>query len=193
MDPDQLDVSVADAVRDVAMVTPSGQRLEGVLHGVRTATPPVHVDHRGRLFEFYPGANEFWTDPVVFGHVFTVRPHAMKGWGLHFHKDDRYTLMTGEVLVALWDARVDSPTHGMVQRVYLSGEATRQVLIPAGVWHATINLADQESVLIDMPTQPYNHDAPDKVRLSWDTPLAPVDLADFFPTQFDPRREHDCT
>lgn len=188
----RLDSSVADAVRDDVTVRKSGERLEGALHGVRTFSPPVHVDHRGRLFEVYPGPSDFWTEPVVFCHAFSVRPFTMKGWGLHFHKNDRYCLTSGEVLVLLWDARLDSPTHGQVQRVHLSAEAVRQVLIPAGVWHATVNLTEHESMVLDFPTQPYNHESPDKVRLSWDTPLAPIDVQQFFPLQFDPSREHRC-
>jgi dTDP-4-dehydrorhamnose 3,5-epimerase len=188
----RFDASVTDAARDVATVDSSGSSLDGNLAGVVTKSPAVHVDHRGRLFEVYPGRDEFWADPVVFCHAFTVRPHGLKGWGLHFHKTDRYTLMVGEVMVALWDARLDSPTHGQFQRVFLSAEGVRQVSIPPGVWHASINLVGMESMVIDFPTQPYEHANPDKIRLSWDTPLAPVDLAQYFPIQFDPGRERPC-
>ena len=132
------------------------------------------------------------SDPVVFGHISSVRPNCVKGWSLHFHKNDRYTLVSGEVLVALWDARLDSPTHGIVQRVYLAPDSVRQVLIPAGVWHAAINLGIDEAFIINMPTQPYDHASPDKVRLSTRSPLVPVDLADFFPSQFDSSREKEC-
>ena len=188
----ELDESVEQAQRDRQTVTPAGARIGTAIAGVVELTPREHVDHRGRLFEFYSGPSDFWSDPLVFGHISSVRPHSIKGWGLHFHKDDRYTLVTGELLVALWDARLDSPTHGLVQRVYLAQEATRQVLIPAGVWHASINLGSAEAFVINMPTQPYDHAQPDKVRLSHKSPLAPVDLQEFFPRQFDSSSEHPC-
>ena len=188
----ELDDSVRSAARDQQTVTPAGDSTQRTIAGVVSRSPKVHVDHRGRLFEFFSGPDDFWAEPVVFGHIFSVRPHCMKGWGLHFHKDDRYTLVSGEVLVVLWDARLDSSTHGLIQRVYLAPESTRQVLIPAGVWHASINLGAQEAYIIDMPTQPYHHAAPDKVRLSSTSPKAPMDLRQFFPGRFDSSLEHDC-
>ena len=188
----EVDESARHAARDQQTVTTAGETVTSSIDGVVVRAPVVHVDHRGRLYEFFTGPDHFWTDPVVLGHIFSVRPHCVKGWGLHFHKNDRYTLVSGEVLVALWDARVDSPTHGLVQRVYLAPDSVRQVLIPAGVWHASINIGQDEAFIIDMPTQPYDHVSPDKVRLSARSPVAPVDLAGFFPSQFDSSREHDC-
>jgi dTDP-4-dehydrorhamnose 3,5-epimerase len=188
----RVDDSVAKAIRDSATVTSKGEPLGTLIEGVRTARPVVHMDHRGRLFEVYPGPDDFWTDPVVFGHAFTVRPNTLKGWGLHFDKDDRYTLMSGEALILLWDARLDSKTRGQVDRVYLSGEATRQVLIPAGVWHATVNLGSDEVLILDLPTEPYDHTNPDKVRVAIDAPEVPLDVAQFFPRQFNPGLGRDC-
>jgi dTDP-4-dehydrorhamnose 3,5-epimerase len=188
----ELDESAKHAAQDQQTVTPAGETVTSSIDGVVVLAPAVHVDNRGRLFEFFSGVGHFWTDPVVFGHISSVRPNCVKGWSLHFHKNDRYTLVSGEVLVALWDARLDSPTHGLVQRVYLAPDSVRQVLIPAGVWHAAINLGIDEAFIINMPTQPYDHALPDKVRLSTRSPLAPVDLADFFPSQFDSSREQEC-
>jgi dTDP-4-dehydrorhamnose 3,5-epimerase len=188
----ELDESAKHAAPDRQTVTPAGETVTLTIDGVIVLAPMMHVDHRGRLFEFFSGVNYFWVDPVVFGHISSIRPNCVKGWGLHRHKNDRYTLVSGEVLVALWDARLDSPTHGLVQRVYLAPDSVRQVLIPAGVWHAAINLGMDEAFIINMPTQPYDYASPDKVRLSARSPVAPVDLADFFPSQFDSSREREC-
>lgn len=188
----EVDGSIQESVRDQQTVTASGERLEKVIEGVLLVSPAIHVDHRGRLFEFFSGPSEFWTEPIVFGHVSSVRPDAYKGWGLHFDKDDRYTLISGEVLVVLWDSRVDSSTCGLVQRVFLGPDMERQVRIPAGVWHAMINLGTDEAFVINMPTRPYNHAHPDKVRLARTSPVVPVDLADFFHSQFDISSEHPC-
>ena len=188
----ELDESAKHAVRDKQTVTPAGKKVASIIDGVVVLAPVVHVDHRGRLFEFFSGVDHFWAEPLVFGHISSIRPHCVKGWGLHLNKNDRYTLVSGEVLVALWDARLDSPTHGLVQRVYLAPDSVRQVLIPAGVWHAIINIGIDEAFIMNMPTQPYDHASPDKVRLSVGSPVAPVDLSNFFPSQFDSSREQEC-
>ena len=179
----ELDSTVRASARDSATVTSEGRRIESVIDGVRTRASTVHVDHRGRVFEIYPGVDEFWTDPVVYCYSFTIRVATSKGWGLHEHKDDRYTLISGEALVLLYDARSSSSTHGVVQTVPLSEQGTRQLLIPAGVWHLTLNIGESEAFLINHPTAQYVHSAPDRLLLPWDSPEIPVDVAALFPVQ----------
>lgn len=178
------DPSVSAARRDEATVTPAGKLLAPSIEGVRTSAPVNHVDHRGRVFEIYAGDGGIWEKPVVYCYAFTVRPHLTKGWGLHEYKDDRYTLISGELLTILYDARVDSPTHGMVQKVMLTPEGIRQLLIPTGVWHMNICVSPIEAFLINHPTEVYRHDAPDRLLLPLDAPEIPVDISEYFPTQF---------
>ncbi|MBA2560630.1 MAG: hypothetical protein H0V07_12250 [Propionibacteriales bacterium] len=111
--PFAVDETVAQAVRDEQTVTAAGVSVAGKIDGVLTFAPVNHVDHRGRVFEIYPGTSEFWHQPVVYCYSFTIRPYQTKGWGLHLEKDDRYTLIRGEMLTVLYDARLDSPTHGI--------------------------------------------------------------------------------
>ena len=178
------DSSVLAARRDVATVTPGGKLLAPSIEGVHTSSPVNHVDHRGRVFEIYGGEANQWDKPVVYCYGFTVRPFVTKGWGLHEHKDDRYTLISGEVLTFLYDARIGSSTHGLVQTIMLTPEGTRQLLIPAGVWHLSVCLSPTEAVLINHPTEVYRHDRPDRLLLPWNTPEIPVDISAYFPTQF---------
>lgn len=170
-------------MKDVATVTPSGASLDRVIDGVLTFTPPTHVDHRGRLFEVYPGTNEFWEDPLVYCYAWTIRAGMVKGWGLHLDKCDRYTLIQGEIITVLCDARSESPTHGLVQQVTLSGQGIRQLKIPAGIWHMNVNVGDSEAFLVNHPSETYHHEAPDRFLLPWDTDQIPFDLAKLFPVQ----------
>jgi len=172
---------MARGEQDVATVTPTGASLAQTIDGARVRATPNHIDHRGSVFEMYEGQNDFWTDPVVYAYQFSVRPHQMKGWGLHERKTDRYTIISGEVLLFLWDDREGSPTRGVVQRIVLSARAARQVVIPVGVWHLSLNLGSVEAHLINFPTEVYHHDAPDRRLLAWDDPAAPVDLRALLP------------
>lgn len=191
---ESFDDSVAAAIRDEQTVTRSGQRVETRIHGVRTQTPVVHNDHRGRVFEVFTGPGDYWDEPVVYCYAFSVRVNQVKGWGLHLEKTDRYTLICGENMTVLYDARLDSPTHGVVQRVYLSEQGVRQLTIPTGVWHMNVNIAQTESILINHPTEVYDHERPDRVLLPWDSAEIPVDLAGMLPVQMHgPARERDCS
>ena len=183
-----FDNSHSAAARDHATVTSRGESLASMIDGVRFSQPPVHVDHRGRVFEIYQGQGDYWREPIVYCYSFTIRPLQVKGWGLHEHKTDRYTLISGEVVTTLYDPRVDSPTHGMVQRIALSEQGVRHLTIPIGVWHLTVNVGPHEAHLINHPTKPYRHDQPDRLMLAWDSPEIPVDIAALFPIQVNSRQ-----
>lgn len=180
----QHDESIISAHKDVATVTPSGSSLSEVIFGLSVNSPVNHVDHRGRVFEIYPGETEHWCEPLVYCYAFTVRSGQTKGWGLHLEKDDRYTLIAGELLTLLYDARKDSPTHGLVQKIVLTGQGVRQLKIPAGVWHMNIALGESEAMLINHPTKVYEHENPDRLLLPFDTDKIPVDVSSYFPKQF---------
>jgi dTDP-4-dehydrorhamnose 3,5-epimerase len=187
----RLDDTERTALADVATVSPDGSRLEDTIDGVRVVTPVVHSDHRGRVFEVHAGPDDFWVDPLVYCYAFTVRHQQTKGWGLHREKDDRYTLITGELLTLLYDARVDSPTHGVVQKVVLSEQGARSLRIPMGVWHMNLNIAQTETHLINHPTRPYVHGRPDRLLLPWDTAEIPCDVSAYFPVQMAGRTPSD--
>ena len=178
-----VDSTIQHATKDEQTVTPAGEPVALTIDGVVVASPVTHADHRGRLFEIFPAANDFWRDPVVYSYCFTIRPLQIKGWGLHLEKDDRYTIIHGEMTVALYDARTESPTHGMSHQVTLSEQRSRQILIPAGVWHADVNVSETEVHVVNFPTQRYHHDNPDRYLLPWDSSEIPFDLASLFPIQ----------
>ncbi len=190
--PLRLDHTVEMALQDLQTVTADGTSVAAAIDGVMTNAPTNHVDHRGRVFEVYPGQSEFWHEPIVYCYSWTIRSMMTKGWGLHLKKDDRYTIIHGEALTVLYDARLDSPTHGLVQKVPLSGQGTRQVLIPKGVWHITLNLSESEVFLINHPTQVYDHQQPDRLLLQWDSPSIPFDLGSLFPVQLMGCADGDC-
>jgi dTDP-4-dehydrorhamnose 3,5-epimerase len=167
--------------RDTATVTPEGVPLARTIDGVKVRSTPNHVDHRGSVFEIFEGLNDYWDTPVVYAYQFSVRPHAMKGWGLHEQKLDRYTIISGEVLLFLWDDREGSTTRGVVQKVVMSDRGARQVTIPVGVWHLSVNLGDEEARLVNFPTEVYHHSAPDRLLLDWDDPAVPVDVRAHLP------------
>jgi dTDP-4-dehydrorhamnose 3,5-epimerase len=168
-------------IRDVQTVTAEGRPTTPAIDGVVLHSPPVHLDHRGALYELYNGDPSLWSVPLVYSYVFTVRPGQMKGWGMHEFKDDRYSLIVGEDLLLLHDDRPDSATRGVTQSVVLSERGIRQVWIPRGVWHLHFNPTPHEAHLVNFPTEPYNHAAPDRLMLPWDTDELPVDVRRYLP------------
>jgi len=168
-----LDQTLAAAKRDVATVSRDGRRVDRLTEGVTFHDVPTHVDQRGSVVELYDVRWNWHPAPLTFAHCFTVRPGYVKGWGLHETHDDRYFILSGELLLVLFDPRPSSSTCGEICEIFLS-EFNRRILnIPRYVWHAEQNIGPRDAVVIDFPTAPYVHENPDKFRLPIDTPLIP--------------------
>ena len=182
--PDDGGVSEQQAgpgTRDVQTVTASGASTVASIDGVVTHRPATHADHRGLVYEIHNLAPALGSEPVVWAYGDMVRPGQVKGWACHEEKVDRYTLVTGELLVLLHDGRTDSPTSGLTQSVLLSPAAARQVRIPVGVWHLIINVGPEPAHFVNLPTRPYHHASPDRMLLPWDTDQLPVDVRSYLP------------
>lgn len=168
-------------VPDVQTVTPSGETTLRAIDGVVVHTPVTHVDHRGWVFEVHNLDPALGAEPVVWVYADMVRAGQVKGWARHVEKIDRYTLLSGDLLVLLYDGRADSATSGLTQSVVLSPAGARQIRIPVGVWHLIANLGSEDTHFINLPTEPYHHDTPDRILLPWDTDELPVSVRDYLP------------
>jgi len=110
-------------------------------------------------------AHSFWDEPVVYAYCITIRPGRIKGWGMHKLQSDRYFHVSGSLRCVLYDGRAESSTYGAFEIHNLTRESPGLLLIPPGVWHADQNWGDDEAILLNFPTRPYDHAQPDKYRL----------------------------
>lgn len=159
--------------KDPALVTSDGKPLSPLPYGASFYEVPTHCDERGTVVEMFDARWNWHPDPVTFVYSYTLRPGCVKGWGMHLLHEDRYFVLAGEMKIVLYDARVDSPTHGQVSSVVLSHYHRRIFNIPTGVWHVNWNIGNTDVVVVNFPTMPYNHANPDKYRLPLDTDQIP--------------------
>lgn len=57
----------------------------------------------------------------------------------------------------------------------------RDVFIPHGVWHLSLNVGTTDAILINLPTTRYNPEEPDRFHLPFDTDQIPVKIRSYFP------------
>ncbi|MFL5844055.1 MAG: cupin domain-containing protein [Solirubrobacteraceae bacterium] len=141
--------------------------------GVTFRDAVTHTDDRGTVCEMFDERWDWHDAPLVFSYLFTLRPGRVKGWGMHKLHEDRYFILRGVMEVVMYDGREDAETYGLVSKAVLSEHHRRLMNIPAGIWHANANISDTEALVVNFPTEPYDHEAPDKYRLPLDTDEIP--------------------
>ena len=136
----------------------------------RLARPVSH--HHGHLTE---ALRMDWglTDlPIVQVTQTVTFPGRIRAWGIHRRTVDRLFAATGSLCIVCYDGRRSSPTHRAVNEFMFGERNQGLVLIPPGVYHGWKNIGDNEATIISMPSVLYDHDAPDRWELMWDSPEA---------------------
>ena len=111
-------------------------------------------------------------------YVTTVLPGVVKAWHRHAGQVDRMVGLTGRTLLVLQDGRQGSPTRGALVEVVLGLRSPSLVLIPPGVWHGLKGIGLDESLVLNLPTEPYDEASPDEQRMPPHAPPEP-DLPPF--------------
>lgn len=118
-----------------------------------------------------------------FGQVYitTGYPGVVKAWHHHEHQTDNWAVVQGMALVGLYDQREESPTRGHINEFYLGVHNPILLQIPAGVMHGFKCVSQEEVIVINMPTRPYNREEPDELRKPARDPSIPFnwDREDF--------------
>ena len=146
------------------------------IEGVRIKPLKVIPDERGRLMEILR-----CDDPLFqkFGQVYmtTVYPGVVKAWHYHKIQTDSFAVVHGMLKLALYDSREGSPTQGEVNEFFMGEHNPILVQIPNGVYHGFKCIGEEEAIVVNCPTEPYNPDQPDEYRLDAHTQDIPYDWA----------------
>jgi dTDP-4-dehydrorhamnose 3,5-epimerase len=157
--------AVAAAMPDRPRADDPDQVMARRIAGVRIVRVAGYHDQRGSLLPFLDFESPFWSEPVVHGYVFTIRPGRIKGWGMHKRQADRYFVLSGNLRVVLWDGREDSPDKGSFCEFFFTAGSSGLLYIPPGVWHASQNWGRTLGRIVNLPTVRFDTGDPDKYRL----------------------------
>ncbi|MCD6170705.1 MAG: dTDP-4-dehydrorhamnose 3,5-epimerase family protein [Candidatus Latescibacteria bacterium] len=147
-----------------------------MIDGMKIKKLKVIPDERGRLMEILRGDEEMFQK---FGQVYmtTTYPGVIKAWHYHKIQTDNIAVVKGMLKVALYDPREGSPTRGEVDEFFIGEHNPLLIQVPPQVYHGWKCISEQEAIVINCPTEPYNYKNPDEYRLPFDTDQIPYDWA----------------
>ncbi len=145
-----------------------------LIDGVKTRLINVINDERGRLAEILRSDSELFQK---FGQVYytTAFPGVVKAW--HFHKiqTDHFFCVKGMTKLVLYDPREGSSTKGLINEFFVGDHNPMLVVIPNLIYHGFKAISNEESIMLNIPTELYNYDNPDEFRLDPNTDEIPYD------------------
>ena len=107
-----------------------------MIEGVRLKPLVTHADERGFFREIVRNSEEIVVEGWAQVSHSLMHPGVAKGWHVHPTQIDWWYVPVGDLKVALYDTRQESPTHGRLDELFLGQHYEAQLLkIPAGVAH----------------------------------------------------------
>jgi dTDP-4-dehydrorhamnose 3,5-epimerase len=145
-----------------------------VIDGVKVKQLRILPDQRGRLMEILRSDDEVF---AKFGQAYitTAYPGVVKAWHYHKIQQDNFAVIYGMVQIALYDSREASPTKGEVNVFHAGVHNPILIHVPPLVYHGFKNIGTEEAIILNLPTEVYNYEAPDEYRLDAHTKDIPHD------------------
>lgn len=135
-----------------------------MIKGVYTKHLRVIPDERGHLMEILRNDDDMFQK---FGQVYmtTTYPDVVKAWHLHKKQTDNVCCVQGIIKLVLYDSRKESPTYKEVNQFYLGVYNPILVQIPPNIYHGWMCISQEEAIVVNVPTETYDHKDPDEHRL----------------------------
>jgi len=183
-------IAVADVRPQQVLPTPAGARVgplvvpdcsrgigeviqrpdsPALIDGVRADPYPLFSDDRGYFLEVLRTGGGLAADfPAETTQVSATLSYAgtIKAFHYHGHQSDCWVPVHGMLQVALLDLRLDSPTFGRRNTLYLGVFRPWQLLIPPGVAHGYKAIGPEPAMLVYVTSRFY--DPYDEGRVAFD-------------------------
>jgi dTDP-4-dehydrorhamnose 3,5-epimerase len=145
-----------------------------MIDGVQVKDLKLIPDERGYLMEILRSDDALFQQ---FGqcYVTAAYPGVVKAWHYHTRQTDHFCVLSGMCKVVLYDAREGSPTQGQVSEFFLGEQRRQLVSIPPFVYHGYKNIGTELSLLLNIPTELYDYENPDELRVDPHSGEVPYD------------------
>ncbi len=141
---------------------PFGARQKApLIDGVRLRPLTRIPDERGWLMEILRADDPLFTR---FGQVYVsaTYPGVVKAWHYHKVQLDHFACVAGMIKLVLVDTRSGSPTEGAVNEFFIGALNPQLIQVPNLVYHGWKCISEELSIVVNVPTEPYRHGAPDE-------------------------------
>ena len=145
-----------------------------MIDGVKVIPLRQIPDERGKIMHMLRADDPYFEK---FGEIYfsVVFPGVVKGWHLHKEMTLNYAVVSGNIKLAIYDDRPNSPSRGEVQEHFIGESNYVLVQIPPGVWNGFKGIGTGQAIVANCASLP--HSADEIVRMSPTENHIPYDWA----------------
>ena len=126
-----------------------------MIEGVRIVPLRQIVDERGKIMHMLRSDAPHFS---AFGEIYfsAINPGAIKAWHIHKVMILNYAVPIGQIKFVLYDDRLDSPTQGQIQEIFLGPDNYNLVVVPPLVWNGFKGIGTVPALVANCATIPHD-------------------------------------
>lgn len=132
-----------------------GRKGRKMIDGVIISPLKQIMDERGKVMHMLRCDASVFTG---FGEMYfsCIFPGAIKGWHLHKQMTINYAVPHGQIKFVLYDDRVNSPTKGEIQEVFLGPDRYNLVTVPPFIWNGFKGIGTDMAIVANCASIPHD-------------------------------------
>jgi dTDP-4-dehydrorhamnose 3,5-epimerase len=167
-----LEAFVPDTPKQARRPRSTSEAGPSLIDGIEITALVANADERGSLCELLT-TRESAIEPIVHVYQVAAAPGSIRAWVFHRRQHDRLAHTNGDIEIVLYDLRPGSPTLHHLNVLRVGRDNPCLLRIPPFVVHGLRNRGTDWAYFINMPTNVYRSDTPDKCRLPYGDPRIP--------------------
>lgn len=114
-------------------------------------------DERGKIMHMLRSDDPHFE---AFGEIYfsVVYPGVIKGWHIHKEMTLNYAVISGMIKLVLYDERLNSPTQGELQELFIGEANYFLVTVPPMVWNGFKGIGVVPAIVANCATLPHHPD-----------------------------------
>jgi dTDP-4-dehydrorhamnose 3,5-epimerase len=126
-----------------------------MIKGVKIIKKKQIFDERGKIMHMLSIKDKEFKK---FGEIYfsCTYPRTVKAWHLHKKMTVNYSIILGKIKLVLFDDRVNSPTKGKIQEIFMSNESHSLVCVPPLIWNGFKSMENKTSIVANCSDIPHN-------------------------------------
>jgi len=128
-----------------------------MIDGVQIIPLKTFLDERGMVRHMMRCTDPHFSE---FGEIYfsVIFPGAIKAWHVHRKMELNYAVVSGNIKLVLYDARVDSPTHKELQEIFMGEDNYVLVKIPPHVVNGFTAVGGEKAIVANCASIPHDPD-----------------------------------
>jgi dTDP-4-dehydrorhamnose 3,5-epimerase len=126
-----------------------------MIEGVQIVPLRTFLDERGMVRHMMRSTDPYFTG---FGEIYfsVIFPGVIKGWHIHRRMELNYAVVSGNIKLVLYDARVDSPTYRELQEIFMGEDNYVLAKVPSFVINGFTAIGNQKAIVANCATIPHD-------------------------------------